>query len=161
MTEGVYKGITEFILNTLNEQEGSLYKIFGEKLKEKYMVATRVKIAMEYMNQTYKALIKNDNTYLVESFNKMSGLNHSKICLIKIVLQLLQGFYESTDFTGADVSSYEEYMIFINYNLVIYLNGMKEKIKTVLGHECKTIDISNCNPNDTLFFAEPIENKTS
>lgn len=149
--EDTIKGISEFVMKTVNEQEDGLYKMHTDKVLGKDMLNKRLIIIMEYMNHTFRALINDNDPYIVGSFNKMDGLKHSKVCLIKIIMMLLKGFYESTDFSGADVSSRDEYIVFVNYNLIIYLKGIKERLVSVLEHECKTKDIKQFDPNEPLF----------
>ena len=112
-----------------------------------------------YLNAAYRSLIREDDPYILEQFNKMANcMNHSKICLLNIVFYVIMSIHPNFDRSKFDTSSYEAYMEGVNQQLDSMLLGATGALMQSVSHQCNGMDIKTCDPNDDMFkFAPPPE----
>lgn len=153
--EATIDGIIEYIKRTITGQESGLYKRFGGIIVDPMFVNVRLSALADYMNVTYVSLILDDDEYVTNSFNKMDGLKHSKICLLNILFAIIKKFYETNDYSIMKNNSYDSYMLSLRMILYVKMNEVKEMLKETLNHKCTGIDIKTCNPNEPMFIITP------
>ena len=107
---------------------------------------------IHYLNKIYRSLILEDDEFIVNKFNEMvSIMNHSKICLLKMVSYIISEMLNQIERHDLDISAYNNFMINLNekYNNL----GQEIKLKLVnnIGHQCEGEDIKKCDPNIPMF----------
>jgi len=154
--------LVDFSIITIKGHESVLYKACGTILSlSRSFLTTNVigsmfsSIVTDYLNHCYRSLILDDDAYVTTKFNEMtSTMDHSKICLLNIIANIIKILFENIDRSNLDISTYEKYMNCITYQL----NNSREKIiqnlSRSLSHECSGDDIKQQDPNQPMFYTD-------
>ncbi len=160
MTEQVASTIEKFILNTIKGQESGLFKSIGspmlslprDTLQKDSMRAIIGPAIANYFNGLYRSLIKGDDPYVVDNFNKMSKpLQHSKVCLLHTIFHLTITIHFNLKRQVLDIQNYNNYMAEIDKQLKENFKKYRPEIIKSISHTCEGEDIKKCDPNIDLF----------
>jgi len=165
-TTELIKIMCDFMRATISGHESAFYKAITAKmlgidlsaLKNAQLIECLITPAMtNYMNNAYVSLIKNNDAYIKEYFDRMQGIcGHSCICLLNIICFTGLGVHMSLDRTNLDTSSYNNYMKTMTDQLEFAIEKTKEALTLSISHVCKGIDIKTCDPNVPLFSTKKI-----
>ncbi len=156
----------EFINNTISGHESGFYKMYYfndseniNTLKYNAMDGMITSSAVNYLNQAYKSLIRENDPYFLKYFKGMAKvMNHSYICLLNIVFVTLINVHRNIDRSKLDIDTYDKYMESIESQLEELLEKIKGTIIQSISHKCTGDDIKNCDPNDDLFIIGEMKN---
>jgi len=145
----------EFISNTITGHESGFYKLMNgseDTLKSDQMRTAIDLSSVNYLNQAYKSLIKNDDEYFAKYFKAMAGImNHSYICLLNIILVHMLNIHEAIKRSDLDTSTYDNYMTTIEVQIKNLSNSTRPLIVESISHDCHGEDIKDCDPEQDLF----------
>jgi hypothetical protein len=153
------KLMAEFIVNTIYGYESGLYR--GIVLKSENIELTKqdsfktwfIEFNVNYFNRAYSSLIKHDDKYITDNFEKMHTImNHSYICLLNILFKMTVNIISEFDRSDLDVTSYDNYMKSVISQLTFFKEIIEKNLPAMLSHTCKGIDIKTCNPDEPLFY---------
>jgi hypothetical protein len=149
-----------FCINTICGQESGLYKsiyLYKEKITDIDNIRSdTIKILLQhtlasYLNSCYKSLILKNDTYVIDSFNKIKKTkNHSEICLLNIMFVVVRSAILDVDRHKFSDVTYGNFMFSMKKEYEIYFNSLD--FDKLLDHECSGEKIENCDPNEKLFF---------
>jgi hypothetical protein len=149
--------LTNFIFATVRGQLSGFYKLYQKKVKDIINPNIIMQVVANYYNVCYKALILKNDEYVTENFNSFTEcLNHSEVCLLHILNNLTVLLYEKIDFDKLNYDDYSKYMLNITLLLEIQKQNTVDSIKNIIGHDCKGINIKECDPNIPLFIIKTI-----
>lgn len=160
--------IIEYIKKTIIGQESGFYKIAakiiehpaGKFLETKnltniYVVPILLKALESYFNNTYKSLVKRDDKYVIEIFDKMQSLmNHSAICLLNIIATFTANIYIEINRNNLNIESYNEYIKSFENEFTKICDKNKLSFIKCLSHNCNGEDITKLDPNIKMFTFE-------
>lgn len=153
--------IVEFCLNTIKGMESGFYKTFAKKntliLTTNVLQDTINGFIIDYLNRTYRSLIVDDDVYITDVFEKMKPYNHSFVCILNIIAQLIKVLVEKMHRPLLQTGSYESYMTSVEQQLHILAYIFRSNMN--LSHKCTGIDIRTCDPDKPMFSRTPIQNK--
>lgn len=149
--EELYKQLGDCIVNfVIDIIHGNECGLFKSEIKITPLVIQLT--AANYINVCYKALILKDDQYVVNKFKEMTDLkNHSEICLLNIIMQIVVMVHLNLDRTLIDISSPEALESSTRIEIIRVIDPMREIIRNVIVHECHGEKIENCDPNKPLF----------
>jgi len=112
-----------------------------------------------YFNDAYKTLVlyhKGQHEGLdmvyVTDFTELHGqFGHSYICLLNIVLHLSLGAFMGVDTRELDYSSLEMFTDSYKKQIGEWFNVHGDRVLECLDHECKGMDIAECDPDEPMF----------
>ena len=120
MSEALLDRIKIYVCNVIMGFESGMYKtLLKEKpdrielIKSKHhpFITIFRDTHEKYYTSTFNSIIKRDDKYVVETFDKFSELgNHSKQCLLGILANLIVSIHFNLDRSKLIVSSYDLYM---------------------------------------------------
>lgn len=162
--EFIAETMIEFIYNTIVGHESGFFKAHEsmglekkDLKKSESMKPIVLIISSNYLNVVYKSLIREDDDYVISYFHKMkNALNHSLICLLNIVYVIVIASHNDIDRTKLNINSYDKYMKNVKEQLKIILENKKEFLKDKLNHECKGINIKDCDPDEDMFITNAL-----
>ena len=152
------KVMDEFIVNTIYGHESGFYKAFfmNRDILKMDNMRNMIDIASaNYLNQAFRALIKDDDEYFVKYFHKMNSfMNHSYICLLNITYVFLTMIHNKLDRTTFDTTDYQKYMESVVKERDKVISMVKSDIVKSISHVCTGEDIKKCNPDEDLFVIQ-------
>ena len=147
-----------FIKEVVTGHENGFYKMFQKTpgMLTSDMIRQVIDFAsVNYLNGAYKGLINGNDEYFQNHFNNMSNvMNHSHLCLIKIIFAYLTTIHSSMKRNAFDVSSHDKYMICVKVELDRIIGMVREKLVESVSHECSTKSIKECDPTVDLFTVQ-------
>lgn len=154
--------IVDFSINTIAGQESGLYKSYGTilPLTRNFLKTTMIGsmfsgIIANYLNRCYRSLILDDDEYVTTKFNEMTSImNHSKICFLNIIAEVIKVLFENINRATLDISTYEKYMNCIMSQLNNSKDELIDTLSHSLSHECEGDDIKQHNPDKPMFYCE-------
>lgn len=147
------KLMEDFICRTIDGFESGIWKARKmadhiKKLKISELNMFILSFNIKYFNDAYKSLILKNDSYIMESFKKMTQLHdHSEICLLIIMFAHSMQIINNMDRSKIDSLNYQQYM-----EDIMKQTSKLSKINADMAHECHGEDISKCDPNVDLFY---------
>jgi hypothetical protein len=154
--------IKEFCFSTIKGHESGLYKSFSDKLfgdelgldtlQNEHVFSIIAEITVNYFNTVYVSLIKRDDPYIINRFDKMCEINnHSAICLLNIMFAIVINLHGDFNRQNLNIDSYKLYMKSIDNELDSKMQTLFDKLMASISHTCKGMDILKCDPNIPMF----------
>lgn len=151
--------LTDFIYSTVKGQLSGFYKLYKEKVKDMINPNIIMLVVANYYNYCYKALILQNDDYVIEHFNSfVKCLNHSEICLLHILNKTTTITYSIIDLNKVNYDDYSKYMLNVTFQLELQRKNMVNSIKNSINHACKGLNIKNCDPDTPLFIIKEVKN---
>jgi hypothetical protein len=159
------KLLCEFAYNTIQGFESGSYKTHINNkidIKSDKLIEIYKHINVNYHNQLYRSLIKNDDEYVTNVFGKMlEADNHNHICLLNYTFDIVNIILDNMQRELLDDTSYENYMISVKIQIDTITEFICENFKKILAHSCSKLDITKCNPNLDMFLVRIIDEPKS
>lgn len=154
------------IIKNENDMFKNIYNTETNLCENNQLIQAYIQIStINYLNYVYKSLILKNNDYLVKYFDNMvSILNHSKICLLHIILNITIAIHLRIDRKNLQLINSNSLDEILNSYINSLINEINKSSDTVIdiltqsiSHDCTGIDISTCNPDEDLFYVKNIQ----
>jgi len=150
------KEIVNFIADTIYDHESYFYNVAYDKADspvfnksklsdENFMDKLILLTTINYINDTYRSLILQDDEYIMDYFNRMCINNHTTLCLLDFLFRAILITHTNFDRSEMDISTHESYMKIVNKQIDENIDDTI-LIDMLDDHECTILDISTCDP---------------
>ena len=154
--------IINFCIYAIIEIESELY---GSSAKSKESLAILKKVEVfelitnamtTYMNDVYVSLIKKNDSYFIEKMENICKVcDHSTLCILHFIHVVLKSMFTHMHLFRPmlNTKTYDTYMKDVKKCLHAVQDTFFNKLSQdeLSSHQCETIDISKCDPNNLPF----------
>jgi hypothetical protein len=154
MSEEFIKNINMYIHQVIGGFESGIYKMVSQQnptklkyLADKYQPFITIfrDLHETYYTSTFNSIIKRDDKYVVDTFDKFQQLsNHSKQCLLNILANLIVSIHFNLDRKKLQYKNYHTYMVSLKKAIdeIISVTNMPK----IFDHQCNGLKDSELKP---------------